>query len=217
MNKDTLLLIHCSLLHIEVRATLCNKTETVTVFGPFASYWTSPLHSALSCVVLLTIKSAAGSLLELSDLCLDPLVLLDPPWTSLSLLFDPLLSLRLAWSIFSALSILVIAVLLLFWAFPSLDLAFLDSAFFNLLSLLSEDFLCCCGALFGGGDVTGGCGWIVGGLVPVDGEVRLVCNVLLLLTLGSDPSTTSVSWSPSVCSLAKLTKTYKNKLSLVSH
>lgn len=176
--------------------------EILTVFGLFTLCCTNPLHSALSCVSLLTIKRAEGSFLELSALCLDPLDLLDSPWTSPLLLFDPLLPLRLAWSIFSGWGILVIAVLLLFspLAFPSLDLTLLAFAFFDLLSLWSDDFPCCGGVLLGWGGAISGCGWMVGGLILVASAVRLVCTVLL-------PTTTSVRWSSSVCSLAKLTNT----------
>lgn len=87
MNKVPL--FHCPpfMLHIEVTAnaeqhshehTVKNE-KIVTVVGHFNSCCTSPLHSVLSCVLLLTIKSAVGSLLELSALCLDPLDFLDSP------------------------------------------------------------------------------------------------------------------------------------------
>lgn len=195
--KPIFFTVHCSMLHIEVAAnieqhsneyTVSNK-KILTVVGPFNSCCISPLHSALSCVLLLTIKSAEGCLLELPALCL-----LDSPWTSPLLLFDPLLPRRLTWFVSSGWGILVIAVLLLFspLALPSLDLTLLAFAFVDLPSfgLLSDDFSCCCRVLLDRGGVIGGCGWMV----------TLVCTVLL-------PMTTSVR--SSVCSLAKLTKTYQ--------
>lgn len=190
--------IHCSLLHIRV-----------TVFGPFTSCCTSSTHSSLSCV-LLTIKSVEGSLPELSTRCLDSLDLLHSPWTSPLLLFDPLLPRRIAWSVFSCWDILVISILLLFspFTFPSLDLPLLVFAFFDLPSLLSDDFPCCCEICWGG--VIGGCGSLVEGSILVATAAWLVCTILL-------STTTSVRWSSSVCSLAKLTNTYKNELVLVSH
>lgn len=170
-------------------------------------FWTSarpaPRHSALSCVLLSTINSAEGFL------CLDPLGLLVSPWTPPLLLSEPLLLLRRVLWVFSALwGILVIAVLLLCspLALPSLDFTFPAFGFLDLLSfgLLSEDFFFC-GILLGRGGVSDGGGWMVGGLILVCSSVRLVCSVVWLLM------TTSVRKSSSVCSLAKLTNTYKNE------
>lgn len=178
---------------------MSNKSSFSTV-GPFnlrlLLLLHHHIHSALSCVLLPTIKSAEGSLLEVSPLCPD---LLDSPWTPLLFLFDPLLPLQLVWGISWSFSSgwgnFIIAVLLLFspLALSSLDLPLLDLAFFDLTSFL-----------------IGGCGWMVGGLILVGSAARLVCTVPL-------PMTTSVRWSSSVCSLAKLTNTYKNEPALVSH
>lgn len=152
-------------------------------------------------------NSADGSLLELSALRLDPLDLLDPPRTSSLLLFESVLPLLCDWLIFSEWGILLIAVLLPCspLALPPLDLTLLAFPFFDLPSLLSEDFACCCGCvLLGWGGVIGGCGWTVGGFILGAAAVGLFCGVWLSMT-------TCFRLSSSVCSLAKLTKTYKNE------
>lgn len=180
-------------------------TESLDSVGSLTLNRTSPVHIALSWVLLLTMNSADGSLLELPAPCLDTVDLLDSPWASPSLLFDSTLPRCFEGSFFSEFGILVMAVpLLCSWlALPPLDLALLTLAFFDLPSLLSGDFLCCGGVLLGWGGVTGGCGWTAGGLILGAATARLVCGTVWLSV------TTSVRLSSSVCSLAKLTKTCK--------
>lgn len=185
-----------------------NVPEGLDSVGPLSLSRTSPFHIVVSCVLLLTMNSADGSLLELAAACLDPLGLLNPPWTSPSLLFDSTLPLRFDWATFSESGILVMAVLLScsLLALLPLDLALLALAFLDLPSLTSGDFSCCGGVLLSWGGVTGGCGWTAGGLILGAALLRLVWGSVWLSV------STSVRLSSSVCSLAKLTKTYKNEI-----
>lgn len=182
-----------------------NVAERLDCVGPLSPSRTSPVHIVLSCVLLLTMNSADGSLLELAAACLDLLGLLDSPWASPLLLFDSTLPLCFDWPTFSESGILVMAVPLpcSLLALPPLDLALLALDFLDLPSLSSGDFSCCGGVLLGWGGVTGGCGWAAGGLILVAVLVRLVCGTVWLSVR------TSVRLSSSVCSLAKLTKTWK--------
>lgn len=82
--------------------------------------------------------------------------------------------------------------------FPFFDLT-LPDVDFDLASLLSEGFTGCCGGVPGPD-----CGWVVGLLAAVASGGALNCEFALL-------TTTSVRWSSSVCSFAKLTNTYKNE------
>lgn len=177
--------------------------KLLTVVGPFNLNPLLVLHTELSCVLVPTVKSAEGSLLELSPLCLDPLDLLVSPWA------PPLLLLLLLRLVSSGWGILLIAVPLLFSLLPSLDLPLLVEACFDLPSfgLLSGDFPCCCGLLAGWSGAIDGCAWMLGGLIRLRRAAMLVCTVPLLMT-------TSVSGSSSLCSLAKLTNTCKNEEAL---
>lgn len=171
-----------------------------TFFGPFSAYCTSAPHSEQSCVSLVTIKRAEGCLPVPSILFL---FVLPSPWPLRLLLFELLLPLC---STFSARGSLVMAVSLLLAPldFPFFDLTLPDFDFFDLPSLLSEGFTGCCGGVFGTD-----CGWVVGLLAVVACGVALNCEFALL-------TTTSVRWSSSVCSFAKLTKTYTNEPDITS-
>lgn len=83
--------------------------------------------------------------------------------------------------------------------FPFFDLTLPDLDFFDLPSLLSESFTGCCG-----GESGTDCGWVAGLLAVVANGDVLNCEFALL-------TTTSVRWSSSVCSFAKLTNTYNKE------
>lgn len=170
-----------------------------TFFGPFSACCTSSPHSELSCVSLLTIKRVEGCLQVSSILFL---FVLASPWSSRLLLFEQLLA---PCSTFSAWGSVVMAVPLLLSArdFPFFDLTLPDLDFFDLPSLLSEGFTGCCGSVSGAD-----CGWVEGLLAVVACGVALNCEFALL-------TTTSVRWSSSVCSFAKLTNTYKNEPDII--
>lgn len=160
--------------------------------GPFSSCCTSSPHSELSCVSLLTIKRAEGCLQASSILFL---FVLPSPWLLRPLLFE-LCSTLSAWGS------VVMAVSLLWSAldFPFFDLTLPD---FDWPSLLSEGVTGCCRGMSGTD-----CGWVVQRLVVVAHGGALNCEFALL-------TTTSVKWSSSVCSFAKLTNTYKNERDII--
>lgn len=179
--------------------TQAAKHRILNIFGPFSACCTSSPHSELSCVSLLTIKRVEGCLQVSSFLFL---FVLPSPWSLRLLLFELLLP---PCSTFSAWGSVVMAVSLLLSPldFPFFDLTLPDLDFFDLPSLLSEGFTGCCGGVSGTE-----CGWMAGLLAVVACGVALNCEFEL-------PTTTSVRWSSSLCSFAKLTNTYKNKPDII--
>lgn len=166
-----------------------------TFFGPFSACCTSSPHSELSCVSLLTIKRAEGCL-HLSSI---PFLFVLPSCWPLRLLLLPLCSTLSAWgSVVMAVSLLLSPL-----DFPFFDLTLPDFDFFDWPSLLSEGFAGFCGGVSGTD-----CGWVLGLLAVVACGVALNCEFSLL-------TTTSVRWSSSVCSFAKLTNTYKNESDII--
>lgn len=150
------------------------------------------LHSELSWEVVPTMKSAEGSLLELSFLCLALRRVLDFLWS-------PLLLLLVSWVFSSLWGIWLIGTLL--FVFPS-DSTLLTFVFFCLAAfgLASGDFAGSCCDFFSWG-VISVCGWIMGGLIW--GTTFTRAAPLLM--------TTSVRQLSSVCSFAKLINTCKNE------
>lgn len=157
-------------------------------FWSFQWLFSSP-HSELSWVSLLTIKRAEGCLQDSSILFAFGLL---SPWPLRLLLFELLRSPVSAWGTV----VMAVSLLLSRLDFPFFDLTFPDFAFLDLPSLLWEALAGCCGSVPGTD-----WGWLLAA-VACGGALN---SAFALLT------TTSVSWSSSVCSFAKLTNTYKKK------